>query len=521
MPATSENLTGARPASEGAPRRPRPETLVVLVAMVAFATCFSAVSLHRHWGLNSSGLDLAMQDQVLWTTARGRWFQTSIEVGNFLGDHVAPIALLLAPITRLPGLGVEWLLILQATAIAVAAWPLQRLARRETGSPIWAVALPLAFLLQPALGFMSRFDFHLVTLCIPCLAWLVWSLRAGRIGTATAAAILAIACREEVALAVAGIAIHAAFQRRWRWWGIITACLAVTWAALAVLWIIPYFRGGPADTLARYAWLGDSPATILTALITRPVTVLAHLLGDPIRLKTLAYLLWPLLLLPILAPARLACALVPLAICLLPDHASQNSIYFHYVAPVLPAVAWAAVGGAARVERWLGTVPGNVRRMVPVMLVASAAAAFAVENPVTRTVRAPYWHVQVGPPRPNVAAFRDALTHVSPDDAVLSTMALAPHLSRRTHLGIVGWQARMPQPDVILLDVSDFRWFGRLPGYAEALARLVQARGYGVQFFRDDLVLLRRDAAHAVDPADVLKRLAHHARAARAAPGDR
>ena len=81
---------------------------------------FAAYSIARHAAFNSKAYDLGLHAQVFWNTSQGRLFASSIEVKNYLGDHVSPIILLLAPIYRLwpdPA----WLLILQAVALASGA----------------------------------------------------------------------------------------------------------------------------------------------------------------------------------------------------------------------------------------------------------------------------------------------------------------------------------------------------------------------------------------------------------------
>lgn len=490
------------------------ERRLVAAAIFVYIITYAAVSLYRHWGLNSSGYDLAIQGQVLWNTARGRLFESSIEVDNFLGDHMALIAVLLAPLAWLPGWDVEWLLLFQTFALGWAAWPLYRLTLSETGDRIWSVVIPIAFLLYPLLGFINRYDFHFLAMSVPCLCWLLLSIRRGRMRAATFAAVLACMCREEVGIAVACIALHAAGRREWRTWGLSVGAIAFAWSITALLILIPYFRGGPSDTLERYAWLGTSNAEIVLTLVTSPLYVLGHIVADPYRIHTLAYLIWPLAFLHFLSPARLLCVAPSLLVCLLPDHASQNSIYYHYLAPVLPLLWWALIGGAARWTNWFR--PARRRIAVPVaagLLGAGVLTTFLLQPPPSMIVDSPCWQVRVGPPRANVAAFRAAAALLTPDDVVYATMALAPHLSHRCGLGIVGLPLKQ-QADVILLDVTDWRWFGWRPTYKALLVWLIENPDYGVQFWRDGIVLLRRGYRSDLDRAEILEVLERHAPAA-------
>jgi hypothetical protein len=141
------------------------------------------------------------------------------------------------------------------------------------------------------------------------------------------------------------------------------------------------------------------------------------------------------------------------------------------------------------------------------LLAAGVGTAFVLENPVTKPIGHPYWVVETFPPRPNVAAFRDAAALVRPEDSVVATMALAPHLARREELGIVGWPATLRHPTVLLLDVTDFRWFGGDPTYLSLLAGLVQAPGFGVLFYKDGIAVLRSGESGLVDRSIVLSAL--------------
>jgi uncharacterized membrane protein len=501
----------------GSGARPR-DSRVVAVAIMLYIIAASVTAILRHAGLNSTGFDLAIQDQVLWQTAHGRWFQSSIEVEHYLGDHVSLIALAIAPLARLPGSGVGWLLIFQSVALGSAAWPLHRLARLETNSTAWAVAIPVAFLLFPPLGFINRFDFHFVALSIPCLMWMLLFLRQGRTRAAAVAAVLAILCREEVGVAVACAAAFYAFEPRRRRFAVCLAMGSIAWSVIALAVIIPYFRGEASDSLGRYAWLAaffDAGPT--EGASSRPA-LLSHVSDAIIRLKTLAFVFILPAALPILAPRRALCVLPPLLVCLLAASESQSSIYFHYLSPVIPLAWWAVVGGASRLAYVkppaLAPVPQFRRGLLaPVVLVACLLVAWLVENPIFKPVNYPYYPVQVFPPRENVEAFHNAATMIGPEDSVLATSAFAPHLSRREKIGIIGWASEVAQPDVVCLDISDFRWTRWSDDYAGELERLILSPDYGVAYWRDGVVLLRRGSVDRVDRAAVVAKLREVARA--------
>ena len=105
---------------------------VVLVAMLLFAIWFSAYSIRLHEAHRTHKADLGQIDLAIWNTAHGRFVQEikDDQVSTRLTDHVEPIFLFVAPIFWLWD-DVRALLILQAVALALGAWPIYLLARRK------------------------------------------------------------------------------------------------------------------------------------------------------------------------------------------------------------------------------------------------------------------------------------------------------------------------------------------------------------------------------------------------------
>ena len=105
-------------------------------AMVITAVALAAITLTRHLRLESA-FDLALFDSALWSFRHGDGFRITLECivkpltypHHYFGEHFAPILYLLAWPAALTS-GPQALLILQALAIAAAAWPAAVLARR-------------------------------------------------------------------------------------------------------------------------------------------------------------------------------------------------------------------------------------------------------------------------------------------------------------------------------------------------------------------------------------------------------
>lgn len=463
--------------------------------MLAYAAAWSVLSILRHQALNSSGFDLAIQHQVIWNLAHGRGFAESIEVSNYLGDHVCLTMPVFAPLLWLWN-DVRILLIAQSVVLALGAWPLYRLARRRAG-PLEGVIWSAVYLLTPAIGFMNKFDFHEVVLAVPILLAGIDTVDEGRFGRAAIWLALAAATREEIGIAVAAMAVGAIFARGRRAWGGIVAILALAWSVFALYWVIPHFRGGiESDTLARYGWLGGTPSRIARTLLTRPWALILSHYHRVRRVLFPVQLLWPMAGLPLAAPALAVLALPSLALSLMSSNISQNSIFFQYNAPILPILFWAAVEGSRRLRR-----SGASRGWILAGVLFSLLCANWADPAAVKSVPRPYAIVDGIRPRPNRAAFARAARLIPPDAELLAENDLAPHFSARTDLHIYNPRKAIPDADWVILDVTDTRHIDSNLDLACGAIALVTHRGYRVRFYRDGILVLCRSGEE--DPGAV------------------
>lgn len=504
---------------------------LVLLASLLAAFLLAAFSITRHNHFNSKAYDLGLHAQVWWNTAQGRFFASSVEVDNYLGDHVSPIILPLAPLYRLwPD--ARLLLLIQALALAAGALPLAALARRRLlprwpeGAHLASLLLTLIYLSYPALGFVNRFEFHEEVLAVPLLLAAFWFLETKRPWATSAALLLAMLCKEDVGLTVAAFGLFAWYRRReWRVVGLAWAGIGLVWSLLGLFVIIPALRGGVAsDTLGRYAWLGDNTAGMLAGLLASPRLLLSHLLGEPRRLWFLVKFLLPAGFLPLLSPAILI-ALPSLAINWLAGNTYQASIYFHYATLMIPIVFAAAVYGlekacslqldASSYKLQANSLP----TIILLWLLLCAALALAFDQP---------WQRQVGPAdwenyglawqvsSESVVAFREAAARLPADASLATTEAYAPHLANRQGLYLLH-DPRILQVaervDWVLVDLNDLRYGVNPRLYYGLLRWIADRQGLAPCYFAADVVLLGPDCADGPAAAAYATRLAELQRA--------
>ena len=350
------------------------ERRLLAAAIAAYSAGFAALSMLRHRAFETGRFDLGNMVQAVWATAHGHPLAvTDLHGEQFtrLGAHVDPILVLFAPLWWLwpsPDL----LLTVQAVAVALGAVPVFTLARKHLRDERAALGFGLAYLLLPAVQWLTLNEFHPVALACPLLLWAFWFLDEDRLVAFTATALLAATTKEEIPIVLAGFGVWYALSRRRRAVGAAIAVAGIAWTLLAVRLVIPHFNDGAASSFySRYSEVGGTPGGVLRTAVHDPGTLLTTVFSHS-GAHYLLQLLIPLGGLFLLAPIAAASALPELAINLLSATPPQRSIHFHYTAGTIPPLVVASVLGTARVaRRWPGAVVPLASAVLALALLAN------------------------------------------------------------------------------------------------------------------------------------------------------
>ncbi len=476
----------------------------LLLMVTIWAIVLAGYAILRHERLNSSVYDFGIKSQVIWNTANGRWFASSIEVTQYLGDHFQLIFLPLAVLYRL------WpnpnaLLLVQSLLLALAAIPVYRIANRHLRSQKLALAFAAVYLLYPTIGFINRFDFHPITFVVFFFLMVVDLVETDHPWWASFFIFLALITREEMGLTIFALGLFVIFVEKRPRLGTVWAVVGLVYSAVILLAVMPAFRGGTTDSMLRYAWLGDGPAAMAQTLLTRPAFVLTTLLGDPVRQEFLLKILLPVGFLSLLSPLALAVALPALGYNLLSDVPSQSSIYFQYMSPLIPFIFLAAILGAASLQKWLnGRIsPKAASRQFTwgliIWLGAFTLLAWLLDNPFTTRIDAPYYPIYALEQTSSRAAFDKANALLPADAPVATMMGYGTHLSLRPELYLFYDRLKLmerpyafPPVEYALLNLTDLRWDVNARIFYSAIETAIGRLGYEALYFQDDVVLLRQ-----------------------------
>jgi len=402
-------------------------TSLCLIALGVILAAFVALFVRQTWGLHQHfgtyGFDLGIYDQGTWLLSRLRSPFVTVRGLNLFGEHTSYILLLVAPLYRLwadPRL----LLLLQVVALAVPAVVIYRLGARHLANPAVGLVVAVAYLAYPAMQWALTWQFHPESLAAAFLALAALDADERRPRRMAIWLGLALLCREDVGLVVAGFGgLLILTGQRDLGRRVVVAGLA--WWVLATFLFIPWANGRQTNLFElNYGIKGVGPIALLRALPSMTGRALSTALSNP-GLSYLLLVLVPLLGLPLLARS----ALLPVAPALFLNLAAvppeQHQIRYQYLATSAPFLAIAAIAG-------LKVVAARRRALLAPVVIALLVVAIAMDYRYgpARWSKDPV----VGSASAADAPRNQALALIPPDAPVSAQFNLVPQLTHRTRV---------------------------------------------------------------------------------------
>lgn len=529
----------SKPPAGGRP--PRWALLLLWALILFYSVYFSAAAIRRHDAHLTHMADLGQIDQAIWNTSQGRFVQEvkGEQVSTRLSDHVEPI---FVPVSLVFSLwdDVRALLIVQAAALALGAWPVffiawlrlglrwgkepasqpasQPAGSTATYQAVASLAFVVAYLLYPPLQAALLADFHALPLATPLILLAFLYSERQQWGRFILAALLVATVQEGAALLTATLGLYALLRGLWlrrrlaasqrgptrgpALAGAIVLAAGLAWFYIATFVIIPAnaaaaYGLSESPYVARFGALGDSFGDVARTMLTRPGQVLRVLL-EPDRLGYLLRLMAPVGFLALGGPEILLVGAPLLLANLLSGFPFQHSGILHYSAPLAAFAIMGAIVGSQRLRRLS-------RRIAVSMHNHRLWHAYRAYAPLTLWLLA--WSIgcqiawgylpgggQFDAVWPTVSEHHRLLDRFSaqiPDGAALSTVAvLHPHLSHRER--IYEFPA-LADSDYVLLDMAAASGWAMHPtAMRDRVQELLASGQWAVHDAADGYLLLRR-----------------------------
>jgi uncharacterized membrane protein len=510
----------------------RPARVILAGVIAAYALIFVALLVLRYDAYQLWGVDHARVTQGLWNTLHGRFLRFTFVGGtdlSLLSDHFELIYLLLVPLyatwpdPRLP-------FIVQAVALALAAWPLYSMVRRRLNSPTLALAWACIYLVLPMTMTAAQDSAGAIrpdTLAIPIFIFMLDALDRKKWPVFGVTVILAFVAKQYLSLIVAMLGLYLALRLRQRTLGLVLFVAGGLWFVLLVQVVMPALHSGPNVTLA----LQFGPATgeaglagLLQSLWQDPGQFVARVVS-PYHLQFVAALFLMFGGLPLLDPTMAATTLPIFAIFALAlPHSYALTLGDHHYYPVIPVFLVAAVNGVASLGKWV-----KRRTQIPSRRTAVAATAFALGMALAGTffwIYSPlswmfwdsraqvfYWqnNYAVGPH----ARLADEFVGTVPAQApVLASDYLLPHLANRPQVYHFFWPPEdvLQKVEVAVVDLLEnhVRTKESMAREIALLDTLVSGPDFALTAYEDGLLFFQRNAAGGyASQVDVLRTSPH------------
>ena len=367
------------------------------IACGIYIVVFTTMNWRLYFNLLIPHGDSAMYEEHLWNVVHGKGFRSYLDQGLFFGEHIQFVHLFLIPLYLI------WpshlmLELGESTALALGAWPVFWMTRRQTASDKTALAAAVAYLLYTPMQFLDieidlktfrpeAFGIPLLLLTLdqlerrnlrglliglafmltvkedyalifgPLGLWIVWHESCGRrrlFGAASPATVKETAKPDGQECPSSG---------RWVVVGILLSCGSVFYLWLATRVVMPWFRSGAEIHYAGYfRKFGETPEQIVASMLTNPGLLIGELCSTQTVLYALA-MLAPVAFLPLCSAGRLAVGAPLFGILCLNELAKDPRHQFH--APLVAIVFWAVTGGIPRAETWMKAMAARFRRRGP------------------------------------------------------------------------------------------------------------------------------------------------------------
>jgi len=369
---TAEEATAPGPLRRLVRARGLPEA-VLAVLLAGWVVEFVHLAKLRFDRFGTFGFDLGIYDQGTWLLSQAKDPFVTLRGLELFGHHANILLFFLVPFYWL-GAGPIFLLVVQVLAQASGAVAIFLLARDLLKSKWAGVGLATALLLNPTYQWLTWEFFHPDAVALGPLLFAYWAARNKRWTLFTVAAVLALLCKEDFALAIALLGLLIALRGD-RPWGGIVALASTAYFFFATRVLIPWQNGIGPFYDSFFGNLGHSPSEVAVNSVLHP-TVTWDLATEKTRRGWYWHMLAPWAFMPLLDVRALAVAAAAIFVNIVSSFPYTRDYMYHYSAIVVAGCAVATVEAIT----WISnrTRARRVTRSVMISVVLVCALATSV-----------------------------------------------------------------------------------------------------------------------------------------------
>ena len=437
----------------------KPHHLIWIITGIFFAL-FLTLNLLRLYGFGFEIVDLGAFHQLIYNTANGDWWKSSINAPyhpdtHWLGFHFTVLPVLVASFFYLLFPAVETLSVIHLFSIAITAPILYHTCKALHVSSRTALIWSLVFLCNPFTIFTALFSFQGHSFALPFFAYGLYALLTKRIISLWICCVCILLCKEHFGLSVIGFAVAWYLLHKNAKQAVALGLLGAISLAVILMIIMPYFspfdghymlNGKSVDTasMQRYMWIKQSIWDAIQsgfAILTSRENWIYY-----------GWLLLPLLGLPLGGMLFILPAASDLIANVLSSSPLPKWLTFYHNSCVIPCLIIAACYGT----RYLAKRSKNpdhhmwLRKAAPICLcIAIIASIGLIAKPLSGSVFLLGWENMHWANSDSFARLKSQLT---PQQRLRVSHGLGPHLAQRRY--ITPLQSPSGQEDTVVLRLS-------------------------------------------------------------------
>jgi len=474
--------------------------IAVAGLVIIYVVFFSIFSIIRLESFSPGIFDMANMEQAVWNTAHGNILKmtTYYPYTNRLFFHVEPIMIIIAPLYLL-WQDPKMLLIIQSFILGLGAIPVFLIAKEKLKNNLVALLLAGAYLLNPALHQGNITDFHPLVLAVTFILFGFYFAMKNKWGTSFLFFILAIFCREEIAVMVFLFGLYFFFSKNKKW-GTIIGLSGLAWTLIALMVIMPAFsETGTPLQYEKYSRFGETPLEVVKYIILNPLSIF-ELYNGLGQLNYILFLLVPLALTSIFSPALLLTGLFSIATIFLSDNASLLAGLYQYNAPLVAPLFLSNIFGIVWLARKIKRYSPETTILTLSIVILLISFQLIVLHQWTQLSFKSKLLTNYTPEK--IEAAREGIKLIPDQASVVTSWRLGPHVASRENLYLIDTPYRKTADYIFINRTPDIpcakKWEG--PKFCEAtfddyqnyLEEIQGSSNYQLIFEKENILLFKR-----------------------------